>query len=262
MKAAPVDLATGTLTARAVQDRHAASRRRPTRWRRWCVSCSTTSSGRVTSAWRSRRSCTTASRRAPPTSTSRGSAPTSTPCSPRRAGRPVNVINDADAAGLAEMRYGAGRGRDGVGDHVHVRHRHRVGRCSSTASSCPTPSSGTSRSTATTPRPSRGQRPRPGAACRGRSGPSGSTTTSSASCSCSRPTSIIVGGGVSRKADRWLPHIDIGVEIVPAALTNDAGIVGAALDRGHAANRTRSRHPGGLVRARRRAAHPTAALAG
>ena len=29
-------------------------------------------------------------------------------------GRPVHVINDADAAGLAEMRYGAGRGRDGV----------------------------------------------------------------------------------------------------------------------------------------------------
>ena len=29
-------------------------------------------------------------------------------------GRPVHVINDADAAGLAEMRYGEGRGRDGV----------------------------------------------------------------------------------------------------------------------------------------------------
>ena len=29
-------------------------------------------------------------------------------------GRDVKVINDADAAGLAEMRYGAGRGRDGV----------------------------------------------------------------------------------------------------------------------------------------------------
>ena len=29
-------------------------------------------------------------------------------------GQPVHVINDADAAGLAEMRYGAGRGRDGV----------------------------------------------------------------------------------------------------------------------------------------------------
>ena len=40
---------------------------------------------------------------------------------------------------------------------------------------------------------------------------------------------IIIGGGVSRKADRWLRYIDVGVEVAPAALTNDAGIVGAAL---------------------------------
>jgi polyphosphate glucokinase len=31
-----------------------------------------------------------------------------------RIGRPVAVINDADAAGIAEMRFGAGRGRDGT----------------------------------------------------------------------------------------------------------------------------------------------------
>lgn len=29
-------------------------------------------------------------------------------------GGPVEVVNDADAAGIAEMRFGAGRGRDGV----------------------------------------------------------------------------------------------------------------------------------------------------
>ena len=29
-------------------------------------------------------------------------------------GRAVGVVNDADAAGLAEMRYGAGKGRQGV----------------------------------------------------------------------------------------------------------------------------------------------------
>src|SRR5690554_3945521 len=29
-------------------------------------------------------------------------------------GRPVVVVNDADAAGVAEMRFGAGKGRDGV----------------------------------------------------------------------------------------------------------------------------------------------------
>ena len=43
------------------------------------------------------------------------------------------------------------------------------------------------------------------------------------------PDLVIVGGGASRKADKWLPHIDVGTEIVPAALENEAGIVGAAL---------------------------------
>ena len=43
------------------------------------------------------------------------------------------------------------------------------------------------------------------------------------------PELIIVGGGASRKADKWVPLIDVGVEIVPATLTNEAGIVGAAL---------------------------------
>lgn len=46
------------------------------------------------------------------------------------------------------------------------------------------------------------------------------------------PTLIIAGGGVSRKSDKWLPHIDIATELVPAAMANDAGIVGAALVSG------------------------------
>jgi polyphosphate glucokinase len=32
----------------------------------------------------------------------------------RRLGRPILVLNDADAAGVAEIAYGAGKGRDGV----------------------------------------------------------------------------------------------------------------------------------------------------
>ena len=43
------------------------------------------------------------------------------------------------------------------------------------------------------------------------------------------PSLIIVGGGASRKADKWLPLLDVDCAIVPAALTNEAGIVGAAL---------------------------------
>ncbi|MET8144167.1 polyphosphate--glucose phosphotransferase [Sphaerisporangium sp. NPDC005288] len=44
------------------------------------------------------------------------------------------------------------------------------------------------------------------------------------------PSLIIVGGGVSKKADKWLPQIELpGTPIVPAALLNEAGIIGAAL---------------------------------
>jgi polyphosphate glucokinase len=43
------------------------------------------------------------------------------------------------------------------------------------------------------------------------------------------PELIIVGGGVSKKAEKFLPRLDLRTEIVPAALHNDAGIVGAAL---------------------------------
>lgn len=44
------------------------------------------------------------------------------------------------------------------------------------------------------------------------------------------PELFIVGGGVSRKAQKFLPHIEgIKAEIVPAQLQNNAGIVGAAM---------------------------------
>lgn len=40
---------------------------------------------------------------------------------------------------------------------------------------------------------------------------------------------IIVGGGVSKKHDKFLPLLTVDVEVVPAELKNDAGIIGAAL---------------------------------
>ena len=42
------------------------------------------------------------------------------------------------------------------------------------------------------------------------------------------PTRIIVGGGVSKKHQKFLPLLDLKTEIVPAELRNEAGIVGAA----------------------------------
>jgi polyphosphate glucokinase len=43
------------------------------------------------------------------------------------------------------------------------------------------------------------------------------------------PELVVLGGGVSKKSDKWLPLLDVDVEVVPAALLNDAGIIGAAL---------------------------------
>jgi polyphosphate glucokinase len=43
------------------------------------------------------------------------------------------------------------------------------------------------------------------------------------------PELFVVGGGISKKAHKFLPLVDIDTEIVPASLRNDAGIIGAAL---------------------------------
>lgn len=43
------------------------------------------------------------------------------------------------------------------------------------------------------------------------------------------PDLFIIGGGVSKKSDKFLPLIQTRTRIVPAELLNDAGIVGAAL---------------------------------
>jgi len=43
------------------------------------------------------------------------------------------------------------------------------------------------------------------------------------------PDLFVVGGGVSKKAEKFLPLLDLRTPIVPAELRNEAGIVGAAL---------------------------------
>lgn len=43
------------------------------------------------------------------------------------------------------------------------------------------------------------------------------------------PDLIVVGGGVSKKADKFLPLVEVTTPLVPATLRNAAGIVGAAL---------------------------------
>jgi polyphosphate glucokinase len=43
------------------------------------------------------------------------------------------------------------------------------------------------------------------------------------------PDLFVVGGGVSKNADKWVPLLDLRTPVQPAQLLNDAGIVGAAI---------------------------------
>lgn len=43
------------------------------------------------------------------------------------------------------------------------------------------------------------------------------------------PAAFIVGGGISREADKWVPHLTVRTPVLPARLRNRAGIVGAAM---------------------------------
>ncbi|EWM16837.1 MULTISPECIES: polyphosphate--glucose phosphotransferase [unclassified Kutzneria] len=47
------------------------------------------------------------------------------------------------------------------------------------------------------------------------------------------PDLVIAGGGVSKKADKWLPLLKVRTKVVAAALKNEAGIVGAAAAAAH-----------------------------
>ena len=43
------------------------------------------------------------------------------------------------------------------------------------------------------------------------------------------PDVIIIGGGVSKKHEKFFPHINVRAKLLPAAFRNEAGIVGAAM---------------------------------
>lgn len=43
------------------------------------------------------------------------------------------------------------------------------------------------------------------------------------------PNLIVLGGGVSKKYQKFVPHLTLRTEVVPALLRNEAGIVGAAM---------------------------------
>ncbi|WP_275307823.1 polyphosphate--glucose phosphotransferase [Streptomyces yunnanensis] len=144
-------------------------------------------------------------------------------------GSPVTLLNDADAAGLAEMQFGAGRGRTGtvivltfgtgIGSAVFIDGR-------------------------LVPNTELGH-----LELHGHDAEKRASTKAKEDEELNwqqwahrvqkylahvemlfSPALFVIGGGVSRKAEKFLPLIEgIRAEIVPARLQNDAGIVGAAM---------------------------------
>ena len=143
-------------------------------------------------------------------------------------GLEVHMVNDADAAGLAEMRFGAGRDRRGV--VLMLTFGTGIG-------------SGLFVDGVLVPNTELGHleldgfdaETRAAASARKREGlswPQWAGRVQHYLRHVERllsPELIIVGGGASKKPDRWLPLVDIETEIVPAQMANNAGIIGAAL---------------------------------
>ena len=143
-------------------------------------------------------------------------------------GRMVRVVNDADAAGIAEMRFGAGAARSGVIIMVTL---------------------GTGIGSALfvdgvlVPNTELGHLPlHDEDAELWASGSELTRDELSWDEYAGRveqylqllrrlfwPDLIIIGGGVSKQAERFLPLVDLDTTVVAATMHNDAGIVGAAM---------------------------------
>jgi polyphosphate glucokinase len=140
----------------------------------------------------------------------------------------VETLNDADAAGLAEMRYGAGRDQSGVvlmltfgtGIGSALFYDGRL---------VPNTEFGHIQVDGED-----GER-RASAAAREREDLSYPAWAERVDRYLDVleaglwPDLVIVGGGVSKKAHKWVPLLTTRTPVVPAQLQNDAGIVGAAL---------------------------------
>ena len=143
-------------------------------------------------------------------------------------GRDVHVVNDADAAGLAEVRYGAAKGRNGlvivttlgtgIGSalvyngvlvpnselgHLEIDGHDAESRAANSA------------------------REREGLSMKHWA--KRLTTYYRTLEKLFSPDLIVVGGGISKQSEEFLPLVEIDTEIVPATLLNKAGVVGAAL---------------------------------
>lgn len=159
----------------------------------------------------------------------------------------VVAINDADAAGLAEMRYGVGRGRrgtvvmltfgTGIGSAVFVEGRlvpnTEFGHLELDGHDAEDKASD---------------------AARDRDDLSWEQWAKRVSKYLRHleallwPDLFVIGGGVSKKAEKFLPHLEgVRTPLVPAALQNEAGIIGAALWAAESRGAPTDSHAGGPV---------------
>jgi polyphosphate glucokinase len=145
-----------------------------------------------------------------------------------KTGCPVTLINDADAAGLAEMAFGAGQGNDGVvimvtlgtGIGVSIFTRRvllpnaEVGHIEIDGKDAEFLASDRIRQKKDLSWKKWGRRV---------------NIYLRRLEALFSPDLFIIGGGVSKKHQKFFPEIEIRASIVPAQLLNEAGIVGAAL---------------------------------
>jgi polyphosphate glucokinase len=142
--------------------------------------------------------------------------------------RQVEIVNDADAAGIAEMRFGVGAGKPGT--VIFLTLGTGVG-------------SGVFVDGTLVPNTEFGQmeirgRPaerRSASVARTRRGLSWKAWAQDLDEHLQRiedlmwPSLFILGGGVSKNADRFIPRLTCRTPVVAATLRNDAGIIGAAI---------------------------------
>lgn len=141
----------------------------------------------------------------------------------------VTLVNDADAAGLAEMRYGAGRREHGTVLLVTLgtgagTALFRAGRLYPNTELGHLPWKGGRSAEKFVSAAARKRRDLSWREWAGRLNEYLRTLED-----LFWPDLLIAGGGVSAKHRKWLPWLKLRTRIIPARLQNQAGIVGAAL---------------------------------
>ncbi len=142
--------------------------------------------------------------------------------------RPVTIVNDADAAGVAEVRYGAAKGQRGV--VIVTTLGTGIG-------------SAVINDGVLLPNTELGHLEIDGFDAEKRAAASAKTREELSFKEWSKrlqryyetleqlfwPDLFVVGGGVSKQSDKFLPNLVLNTPIVPAQLRNSAGIIGAAV---------------------------------